>query len=59
MPAKYIYEPWTAPEHIQKEAKCIVGVDYPKPIVYHATIHKHNMAKMKQAYENNKEGGVK
>ena len=59
MPAKYIYEPWTAPEHIQKEAKCIVGVDYPKPIVDHATIHKQNMAKMKQAYEKNKEGGVK
>nr|DBA34035.1 TPA: hypothetical protein GDO54_001641 [Pyxicephalus adspersus] len=24
-PAKYIYEPWTAPDDIQKEASCIIG----------------------------------
>lgn len=54
MPSKYIYEPWTAPENVQKAAKCIIGIDYPKPIVDHATTHKENMAKMKQAYELNK-----
>jgi cryptochrome len=54
MPAKYIYEPWTAPAEVQRAANCIVGVDYPKPIVDHATIHKENMARMKKAYEENK-----
>mmetsp|Transcript_2721 Transcript_2721/g.8143 ORF Transcript_2721/g.8143 Transcript_2721/m.8143 type:complete len:197 (-) Transcript_2721:206-796(-) len=54
MPAKYIFEPWTAPIGVQKQAGCIVGVDYPKPIVDHSTIHKVNMARMKRAYELNK-----
>lgn len=54
MPSKYIYEPWTAPQQVQKTANCIIGVDYPKPIVDHAVIHKENMAKMKQAYDRNK-----
>lgn len=31
MPAKYIYEPWTAPLAVQQKAKCIIGVDYPRP----------------------------
>lgn len=35
LPAKYIYEPWKAPIAVQKEAGCIIGVDYPKPIVDH------------------------
>lgn len=54
MPVKYIFEPWTAPIGVQKQAGCIVGVDYPKPIVDHSTIHKVNMARMKRAYELNK-----
>jgi deoxyribodipyrimidine photolyase len=33
MPAKYIYEPWLAPLEVQKKAKCVVGVDYPEPMV--------------------------
>lgn len=31
MPKEYIYEPWTAPISVQRKAKCIIGVDYPKP----------------------------
>ena len=34
-PAKYIYEPWKAPIADQKKAGCVIGVDYPKPIVEH------------------------
>ncbi|KAI7839651.1 hypothetical protein COHA_006460 [Chlorella ohadii] len=51
MPAKYIYEPWTAPLSVQQAAGCIIGKDYPRPIVDHATVHKENMAKMKAAYD--------
>ncbi|KAK9804209.1 hypothetical protein WJX72_001282 [[Myrmecia] bisecta] len=50
-PAKYIYEPWTAPLSVQKAVDCIIGTNYPRPIVEHATIHKANIARMKQAYD--------
>jgi deoxyribodipyrimidine photo-lyase len=35
VPDKYLSEPWTMPEDIQKESNCIIGRDYPKPIVDH------------------------
>lgn len=40
MPAKYIYEPWTAPLSVQQAAGCVIGKDYPRPIVDHATAMK-------------------
>jgi cryptochrome len=49
-PDKYIYEPWTAPLNIQKQSDCIIGQDYPFPIVDHDKASKENMAKMKIAY---------
>jgi cryptochrome len=50
-PKKYIYEPWTAPPVVQKAAGCIIGKDYPKPIVDHKVASKENMGKMKAAYD--------
>ena len=32
-PAEYIHQPWKAPLYIQQEAGCIIGVEYPKPVV--------------------------
>ena len=32
-PVEYIHQPWKAPQYIQEEAGCIIGVDYPKPVV--------------------------
>ena len=32
-PVEYIHAPWKAPLFVQKEAGCIVGQDYPKPMV--------------------------
>ena len=49
-PAKYIYEPWLAPIADQKKWGCVIGVDYPKPIVDHAVVSKANMDKMNKAY---------
>ena len=54
-PKEYIYEPWKAPLSVQKGCGCIIGQDYPKPIVDHDTIHKENMGKMKKAYAAGKE----
>ncbi|KTF91410.1 hypothetical protein cypCar_00009083, partial [Cyprinus carpio] len=33
-PAKYIYDPWNAPDSVQAAAKCIIGVHYPKPMFF-------------------------
>lgn len=49
-PAEYIYEPWKAPRSIQERAGCIVGKDYPRPLVEHDVVHKKNIQRMKAAY---------
>jgi len=49
-PSKYIYEPWRAPIADQKKAGCVIGVDYPKPIVEHEVVSKTNMDRMNKAY---------
>ncbi len=33
MPDGYLAEPWKAPEEVQAEAGCMIGRDYPEPIV--------------------------
>ena len=38
-------------------AGCIIGRDYPAPIVDHAVVNKENMAKMKAAYDAAREDG--
>ena len=50
-PAKFIYEPWTAPEHVQRAARCIIGKDYPIPMVNHAEASRINMERMMQVYQ--------
>lgn len=39
-----------APLAVQQKANCIVGRDYPMPIVDHASALKRNMERMKAAY---------
>ncbi|XP_072910132.1 cryptochrome-1-like [Hemitrygon akajei] len=50
-PAKYIYDPWNAPDTVQIAAKCIIGVHYPKPMVIHAEASRLNIERMKQIYQ--------
>ncbi|TWW56156.1 Cryptochrome-1 [Takifugu flavidus] len=50
-PAKYIYDPWNAPEAVQAAAKCVIGVHYPKPMVNHAEASRLNIERMKQIYQ--------
>ncbi|GFR42357.1 hypothetical protein Agub_g3052, partial [Astrephomene gubernaculifera] len=54
MPSRYIYEPWTAPLAVQRAAGCLVGRDYPAPVVQHAEVSKRNIARMAEAYRANK-----
>eukprot|EP00624_Nannochloropsis_granulata_P004169 evm.model.NODE_30997_length_5230_cov_21.084322.2 len=58
MPVKYIYEPWKAPKAVQEAAGCVVGRDYPMPVVEHLVVSKVLMGRMKMAYDAGKaEGG--
>ncbi|KAK2705320.1 hypothetical protein QYM36_017382, partial [Artemia franciscana] len=50
-PSEYIYEPWKAPLNIQKAAGCIIGQDYPKPIVDHDVVRPRNLERMSLAYK--------
>lgn len=51
MPVQYIHEPWTAPENVQRATKCIVGRDYPLPMVNHSVASRINIQRMKQVYQ--------
>ncbi|XP_064609637.1 cryptochrome-1-like [Liolophura sinensis] len=51
MPLKYLFSPWTAPLLVQENAQCIVGKDYPKPIVDHYKAAKENKKYMDEVKE--------
>jgi deoxyribodipyrimidine photo-lyase len=36
VPDDYLAEPWTMPDEVQRECGCVIGRDYPEPIVDHA-----------------------
>jgi len=40
VPDKYVHEPWLMPPLLAADAGCIVGTDYPAPIVDHASARK-------------------
>ena len=50
-PSKYIHEPWTAPDSVQRAAKCVIGRDYPMPMVDHIKQSQNNIERMKQVYQ--------
>jgi deoxyribodipyrimidine photo-lyase len=41
VPDRYLSEPWTMPEDVQREAGCVIGTDYPRPIVDHREAREH------------------
>uniref|UniRef100_A0A8D9EE45 Cryptochrome-1 n=1 Tax=Cacopsylla melanoneura TaxID=428564 RepID=A0A8D9EE45_9HEMI len=49
-PTRYIHEPWIAPVSVQKASRCVVGVDYPLPMVNHPVVSKINIERIKQVY---------
>ncbi|CAG9467200.1 unnamed protein product [Pedinophyceae sp. YPF-701] len=56
VPDKYIYEPWKMPRDVQQKANCVIGKDYPKPIVDHDDARKECISRMAAAYKARKEG---
>jgi len=49
-PDKYIYAPHTAPIAVQKQANCIIGKDYPHPMVDEKEEKAKCLARCKAAY---------
>ncbi|KAM7301220.1 cryptochrome-1-like [Ixodes scapularis] len=50
-PNKYIHEPWSAPEQVQVAARCVVGRDYPLPMVNHQDASRVNLQRIRQVYQ--------
>jgi deoxyribodipyrimidine photo-lyase len=40
VPDDYLAEPWTMPKQIQQKVGCIIGKNYPEPIIDHSTATK-------------------
>ncbi|KAJ0400083.1 hypothetical protein P43SY_003938 [Pythium insidiosum] len=51
MPARYIFEPWKAPLSVQRSAACLIGKDYPFPIVDHAAAVKRCVQWLDEVHE--------
>ncbi|CAH7689313.1 FAD binding domain of DNA photolyase-domain-containing protein [Phakopsora pachyrhizi] len=50
-PKKYIYQPWEAPIEVQEQSNCIIGKDYPKPIVDEKKSKEECIEKMKAGFK--------
>lgn len=48
-PVKYIYEPHLAPLEVQEASECIIGEDYPAPMVNRKEVAKENLANFKSS----------
>jgi deoxyribodipyrimidine photo-lyase len=44
VPTAYLHEPWTMPPGVQVAAGCVVGRDYPAPIVDHGLARTRALA---------------
>ena len=49
VPAKFIHAPWTMTPEQQTQAQCVLGINYPDPIVEHKTARDEAIARFKQA----------
>ncbi|CRK90905.1 CLUMA_CG004594, isoform A [Clunio marinus] len=50
-PMKYIHEPWRAPIDIQEDIECIIGQDYPSPMIDIVQALQINCNRMKKIRE--------
>jgi deoxyribodipyrimidine photo-lyase len=49
VPDDYLAEPWTMPRTMQTAVRCVIGRDYPAPIVAHATARRQALARYGEA----------
>jgi deoxyribodipyrimidine photo-lyase len=49
VPTGFVHEPWTMPDALQREVGCVIGIDYPAPIVDHAERRELALARYRAA----------
>lgn len=49
VPEKYVHAPWRMPAAVQQQAGCVIGRDYPAPVVDHAVQRALALALYRQA----------
>jgi deoxyribodipyrimidine photo-lyase len=49
VPDRHLAEPWTMPEELQREVGCVIGRDYPAPIVDHAQARRDALERYRVA----------
>jgi deoxyribodipyrimidine photo-lyase len=49
VPDRYLHEPWTMPPAVQQAFGCVIGRDYPAPIVDHAAARQRAIAAFEAA----------
>jgi deoxyribodipyrimidine photo-lyase len=49
VPDRYLREPWTMPAALQRDVGCVIGSDYPAPIVDHAQARREALARYRGA----------
>lgn len=49
VPDRYIHSPWLMPDEIQVECNCVIGKNYPAPIVDHQKVKERTIAAFKQS----------
>ncbi|MGB3216472.1 MAG: FAD-binding domain-containing protein, partial [Anaerolineae bacterium] len=49
VPAPFIHKPWTMTPLEQRQAGCVLGQDYPAPIVDHAAARERTLAAYQRA----------
>ena len=45
VPERYLAEPWTMPSELQHAVGCVIGRDYPAPVVDHALARREALAR--------------
>jgi deoxyribodipyrimidine photo-lyase len=48
LPDRWLAEPWKAPEEVQREAGCVIGRDYPEPLVDHDEARNEALARFER-----------
>jgi deoxyribodipyrimidine photo-lyase len=56
VPERAIHAPWEMPPEVQRAAGCVVGQDYPVPIIDHAWARERALAVYAQARQNRAKG---
>ncbi|KAG7393014.1 Cryptochrome-2 [Phytophthora pseudosyringae] len=56
MPDKFVHEPWKAPLKVQRDAGCLIGKDYPFPIVDSKLATSRCIAGMSHAFSGSETG---